>query len=115
MRDCLLRRNGEILGGERAFFDFSLEKTRRYMMGVIDRLYAAGVRYIKNDYNQTIGFGADGGEYPGEKLRASIHGFYQFIGRGATEVPGADSGKLQQRRHAGGSRDLETIFSAEHQ
>lgn len=79
MRDCLLRRNGEILGGERAFFDFSLEKTRRYMMGVIDRLYAAGVRYIKNDYNQTIGFGADGGEYPGEKLRASIHGFYQFI------------------------------------
>lgn len=56
-KNCLCERNGKPLGNERAFFNFRENAVREYMMGIIDKLYSIGVRYIKNDYNQTTGIG----------------------------------------------------------
>lgn len=56
-KNSLCRRNGNVLGGERAFFNFREKEVRDYIMALIDKLYALGARFIKNDYNQTTGIG----------------------------------------------------------
>lgn len=63
--DHILRRHGNIIGGGVGFLDFRLKEVRDYIESVFDRLYAMGVRFIKNDYNQTTGIGID--PVPGEK------------------------------------------------
>lgn len=62
LNDCLLKRNGIIIGGSRAYLDFRTEKVRDYTLRAVDRLYKKGVRYIKNDYNHNLVFGCDGAE-----------------------------------------------------
>lgn len=57
--EALLRRNGQLIGGVRCFMDFRDPVVRTHIRGVFDRLYDMGVRYIKNDYNQTVGIGID--------------------------------------------------------
>lgn len=49
------------------------------MTNVIDRLYKVGVRYIKNDYNQTSGIGFDGEFCNGEEVRVQSLAFIDFI------------------------------------
>ena len=76
--DCLLKRYGSVI--PRAFFNFSNEKVRRHLHERIDALYSMGVRYIKNDYNQTTGIGCDNdGSAPAEGLVRNYLAFSSFI------------------------------------
>ena len=76
----LLRRNGEYAGASGNFqIDFREEPVIEFMTEVIDRLYGAGVRYIKNDYNQTSGIGFDGALCGGEEVRVQSLAFIDFI------------------------------------
>lgn len=80
LSDCLLKRNGEyVFICNRFQIDFRKDKTVKHMTEVIDRLYATGVRYIKNDYNQSGGIGFDGEKSTGEELRQTSLAFDSFI------------------------------------
>lgn len=66
--DCLkvsehsvLKRYGAVISEERGFYDLSIPKVREHILSAIDRAYAMGVRYIKNDYNQSTGIGVGEG------------------------------------------------------
>lgn len=60
--NCLCKRNGKVLGGKRAFFDFRDKAVRQHMHRVVDVVCEMGVSFIKNDYNQTTGIGFGNGE-----------------------------------------------------
>ena len=76
--DSLLERYGQPI--PRYFFNFRNEKVRRHLESRIDELYSMGVRYIKNDYNQTTGIGCDnGGVSPAEGLIRNYEAFSSFI------------------------------------
>ncbi len=78
--DCLCERNGKPIGGTRAFFNFREESVRDYLMKLIDRLYTMGVRYIKNDYNQTTGIGfSNYGEAYGKESADSVLAMLAFF------------------------------------
>lgn len=78
--DCLLKRNGAYAGSSNLFqIDFRKDAVIKHMTEVMDRLYAAGVRYIKNDFNQTCGIGFDGEQSVGEEERQNSHAFNSFI------------------------------------
>lgn len=82
LNDCLLRRNGEIIAKHKGFFDFRKKKTVDYMTSVFDKLYDAGIRFIKNDYNQSVGIGADGSDSLSEGLvenSRAVRDFLDFI------------------------------------
>lgn len=80
MRDGLMTRGGIPLGcNGRYRFDFRRQGVRDYLESVFDGLYAMGVRYIKNDYNQTSGLGCDDADSASEGLRQSTEAFYRFI------------------------------------
>ncbi|MFD0716154.1 glycoside hydrolase family 36 protein [Paenibacillus sp. GCM10027626] len=79
--DWFLMRNGRrVGGGSRWFLNFANPDVRSYMLGVIDRLVSLGVGYIKNDYNDTVGTGADG--FGGSSANGTLlhaRAFYSFI------------------------------------
>lgn len=78
--DCLLKINGEYAGSNgRYLIDFRKEKVRQHFFDVIDRLYSLGIRFIKNDYNQTSEIGYDGRMSAGEEMRQCALAFYGFI------------------------------------
>lgn len=82
--DCLLKRNGEIIGitsdeNSKGFYDFRCEKVRNKLESVFDMLYNIGVRYVKNDYNQTVGIGCDGACCLSEGLLENQRAFLNFI------------------------------------
>lgn len=79
-KDSLLKRNGEYAGSEGCYqLDFRQDSVTEYMTSVIDRLYETGVRFIKNDFNQTIGIGTDGKMCGGEEVRQNSLEFIRFI------------------------------------
>lgn len=63
--DWFLTRNGvRVGGGSRVFLDFRKPQVRKYILGKVGFYYNAGIRFIKNDYNDCIGnSGFDGVEY----------------------------------------------------
>ncbi|GGD82430.1 glycoside hydrolase family 36 protein [Paenibacillus nasutitermitis] len=76
----LMRNGRRVGGGSRWFLNFENSEVRHYMHGVIDRLAAMGVGYIKNDYNDTVGAGADG--FGGSGAVGTLQhsrAFYSFI------------------------------------
>lgn len=78
--EFLLKRNGANAGSAgNCQIDFRQSAVTKYMTEVIDRLYAVGVRFIKNDYNQTSGIGFDGELCGGEEVRQSSIAFEKFI------------------------------------
>ncbi|NDO18589.1 leucine-rich repeat protein [Lachnospiraceae bacterium MD329] len=79
LKDCLLRRNGVIIGGNRAFLDFRCEEVRNYTMDAVDCLYSMGVRYIKNDYNHNLCIGCDGADSLSQGLAEHRAEFLRFI------------------------------------
>ena len=77
MNKYLLTKNGKYAGSSgRCIIDFTYEEVRNYFMNVFDRFYQKGIRFIKNDFNQTSGIGYDGGS---EKLRECSDAFNSFI------------------------------------
>jgi len=79
--DWFLMRSGQrVGGGARWFLNFAHADVQAYMHSVIDRLVSYGVGYIKNDYNDTVGAGADG--FGGSSAHGTLlhaRAFYAFI------------------------------------
>jgi len=77
-----------VTAGQRHFWDFRDPWTREYLHEkVIDLLRGSGFGYIKVDYNETIGIGADGAESFGEGLRQHILGVQEFFREMRREIP----------------------------
>ena len=86
--NCLCLRNGKPLGGKRAFFNFREECVREHMEGIIDMLYNMGVRYIKNDYNQSTGIGfSNYGESFSKESQDNVKAFLAFMDKIKAKYP----------------------------
>ena len=81
LSDHHLHRDGQVLQvGPRRFWDFRDPFTLDYLTKkVIHLLRDNGFGYLKVDYNDTIGFGVDGAESPGEGLRQHLEGVQKFF------------------------------------
>ena len=79
--ELLLTYRGKIINHEgRAFLDFRKEETKEYLREkVIGNLVKNGIGYMKIDYNENVGLGADGAESYGEGLRQHIEGVIGFF------------------------------------
>lgn len=79
-KDCILKRNGKPIGKDRYLLNFSCKPVTDHLEKVFDCLYGMGIRYIKNDFNQTAGIGFDaGGLSRSEALRRNSLAFSRFI------------------------------------
>ncbi len=80
--DCFLRRHGRKIGVmNRYFLDYSNQKVYDYMFETIRRMVEDyGADYIKLDFNQDIGVGADGvAESFGEGLEKQSAAYFKWI------------------------------------
>lgn len=69
-----------LTAGTRRFWDFRDPWVTEYLtQRVIDFLRQHGFGYLKVDYNESIGLGADGAESLGESLRAHLAGVQNFF------------------------------------
>ena len=77
----LLTRDGKVvISGTRRFWDMRQPWVEDYLTKkVIDFLNDNGFKYIKIDYNDTIGLGCDGAESYGEGLRQSVEATKAFF------------------------------------
>jgi alpha-galactosidase len=84
-----LHRDGlPITAGSRHFWDFRDPWVRQYLQEkVIEQLREWGFRYIKVDYNETVGLGIDGKESKGEELRQHILSVQDFFRELRQEIP----------------------------
>ncbi|QYM79268.1 alpha-galactosidase [Horticoccus luteus] len=87
--EWLLHRDGRpITGGTRRFLDLRQPAVVDYLTArVIGTLREGNFGYIKVDYNETIGFGVDGAESPGEGLRQHLAGVQAFFRKMRAELP----------------------------
>lgn len=85
----MLHRDGQVLQvGSRRFWDFRDPWVHEYLAEkVVGLLRDNGFRYLKVDYNDTIGLGVDGAESPGEGLRQHLEGVVAFFKRMRQEIP----------------------------
>lgn len=85
----LLKKDGEVLTvGDKRFWDMSDPWVIDYLSkAVIDTLKYGGFKYIKVDYNDTIGIGCDGAESLGEGLRQRVIASQEFFRRIKREIP----------------------------
>ncbi|HEY3332821.1 MAG TPA: alpha-galactosidase [Capsulimonadaceae bacterium] len=87
--DLHLKRDGvPITVGGRRFWDLNDSRAvDRLSERVIDLLESCGFGYMKVDYNETIGIGADGAESQGEGLRAHVEGVHRFFRKIRERLP----------------------------
>ena len=83
----VLKRRGHRIGTQSAFFDFTSEFIQDKMENVFDMLYDLGIRYIKNDYNQSLGVGCDGSEPFSVTMRENMLAFCKFIDKIQAKYP----------------------------
>lgn len=57
--NSVLMRRGNAVNGSRCFINFKCSKAVGYLRDRIRFLYSLGIRYIKNDYNHSLGIGCD--------------------------------------------------------
>lgn len=76
---AICKRHGITVGGSRVNMDFRCKEFKSFMVTVVGKLYDMGIRYIKNDYNFTTGFGIDGEKCPSYELRETSNAFCEFI------------------------------------
>lgn len=78
--DAVLKRYGKDIGWKRTY-NFAKKEVREYLYGRLAELYEMGFRFIKNDYNHSIGIGAenncDGPNAQGSIVNADM--FYEFV------------------------------------
>lgn len=89
-KDWLLHENGAVINHSgRMFLDFRKAEVNDYLTEkVIKALNDNGLKYIKIDYNENIGFGADGAESFGEGLRQHTEKVIEFYKKLRDGVPG---------------------------
>ncbi|MDA3963590.1 MAG: alpha-galactosidase [Planctomycetota bacterium] len=87
--DRQLQRDGvPVTAGGRRFWDLRQDECHDYLAEkVIARLRDDGFGYIKVDYNETIGLGADDPDSVGEGLRQHVLGVHRFFRRMRSELP----------------------------
>jgi len=87
--DRLLHRDGiPITVRHRRFWDLQNPAAVDYLsQRVIALLRDCNFGYLKVDYNETIGFGCDGAESPGEALRRHVDAVYKFFDRIRAQLP----------------------------
>ena len=87
--EYMLTLDGRIIKHDnRVFFDFRKQEVIDYLKEkVIGNLLANNIRYMKVDYNENIGLGADGAESYGEALRQHIEGVLKFFRLIKQEIP----------------------------
>jgi len=85
----LLKRNGKVItSGVRRFWDMCDPWVNDYLYErVIMMMKKNGFKYIKVDYNETIGVGCDGAESLGEGLRQRVLASQAFFRRIREEIP----------------------------
>ena len=78
--DCFLFRHGAMIAPERPLANFRSEKLVAYLNERVDAMYKMGVRFIKNDHNNTEQIGTTlYGESPAEGLEKNEQAFLAFI------------------------------------
>lgn len=80
--EAVLRRHGRPIGNPTSSMDFRRPVVREHLMGVFDRLYEMGIRFIKNDYNHTVGHtcdSLDGKTCSVVEMRAHTKAFLDFV------------------------------------
>ncbi|MFA5676763.1 MAG: glycoside hydrolase family 36 protein [Christensenellales bacterium] len=112
----LMRRGKRAGGGSRVFFDFSNEDVKRYLHGKISDLYALGVRFIKNDYNDSVAYCGDEEEVYNVQRNQKF--FYDFIREVKAQNPGlfienCASGALRSDGAALNVFDIQSISDQE--
>ena len=88
-KDHLLTRDGKvIISGTRRFWDMRMDWVDDHLTGkVIGLLKDNGFKYIKIDYNDTIGIGCDGAESYGEGLRQVMEATRRFFRKIRESIP----------------------------
>ena len=89
LTDHHLQRDGHVLQvGARRYWDFRDPFTFDYLTKkLIHLLRENGFGYLKVDYNETIGFGIDGAESPGEGMRQHLECMQKFFREIREELP----------------------------
>lgn len=83
-----LKRNTKPIGKDRLLLNFNSEKVKNYLFECIKKLYQMGIRFIKNDYNQTVGIGFEEEELSlSEALKRNSDAFLKFIDEVKTAFP----------------------------
>ena len=80
--DSILKRYDTAIGGWMGFYNFSNPNVCKYLTNKIEALYNIGFRFVKNDYNASIGIGATNnydGESPAEGAIVNANAFYDFV------------------------------------
>ncbi len=80
--EAILRRHGCPIGNPTSSMDYRQPVVREHMMKVFDRLYDMGVRFVKNDYNHTVGHicdSLDGRSCSVVEMRAHTKAFLNFV------------------------------------
>ena len=89
LKDHLLKRDGfPLTASGRRFWDLNDPFAVAHLAERMTELLAqCGIGYLKIDYNETIGFGCDGAESPGEGLRRQTLGTYALLDRLRERLP----------------------------
>jgi alpha-galactosidase len=88
-QDMLLKRHGTPVFTGRYFLDLCRPAVRDYLRErVVDFLKRFGFRYVKIDYNDSIGVGCDHPDSLGEGLRLNMLASRDFFAELRREVPG---------------------------
>ena len=78
----LLRQEGEVAGGgARRFWDYQNPEVQDYFLEKIGKLYEMGVRYIKNDYNESFAAADNHTKNPVESVQMALEAFGKFLDR----------------------------------
>jgi alpha-galactosidase len=109
--ELLLHRDGHpLIVNGRAFLDLRKPKVREHLRRkVLDTLLLNGFHYLKVDYNDSIGVGADGSESLGESLREVVEQCYAIF----DEIRAA--GITIENCSSGGHRAVHGFISRSHQ
>lgn len=87
--EMLLQRDGKPLTvGARRFLDMRRDEVQAYLTERVTGLLAKnGFKYMKVDYNDSIGMGCDGGDSMGEALYENIEGSKRFFRSVKAAIP----------------------------
>ncbi len=87
--DWLLTYKGKpIWHGDRCMLDLRKQEVRAFLYEKVTKmLLDSGIRYIKIDYNENVGLGADGAESYGEGLRLQVEASQEFFRSLKRDVP----------------------------
>lgn len=87
--DAVLRRGTKIVERYRSYVNFKCKEVTDYLLDRIRYFYQCGIRYIKNDYNHSLGIGCDNNVQgsTGMGIVENTRAFYKFINRVTEEMP----------------------------